>query len=265
MFEKQFFFFAFELEERVVNLCTSSFLVIHFTPRKLHPRLLLLTTTMDIRWQTLLMLLQTALFILAWRYLHDYIRTNGPIRGASRVTKINSILYAIASLALLILILSPSHESVAQQLYHASKFYEYVDIFNVRASGGIIDLHFGFHHLTTCYLTFIRVIHNSEGWKPFAALNAFHHSLMYAYFGGVQFPRPVLPWTGALQLIVGMAADIWVMKGKLEAGEGDVWPNVVSGCLLAAYLVLSTRELLMRREQQRAASMALREETKKGK
>lgn len=218
---------------------------------------------MEIQRQIALMLLQTAFFILVWFSLHRHVQTNGPIRGASQVTKINSILYAIASLALLVLITSPSHEPVAQQLYHASKFYEYVDILNVRASGGNIDLHFGFHHLTTCYLTFMRVIHNSYGWKPFAALNTFHHALMYAYFGGVQFPRPVLPWTGAIQLVVGAAVEIWIIKDKLEAGQGLIWPNAASGCLLTAYLILSTRELLMRRDRENASEGNLRESIKK--
>ncbi|SPO01664.1 uncharacterized protein DNG_04337 [Cephalotrichum gorgonifer] len=158
-------------------------------------------------------------------------------------------LYAIASLILLVLILTPSLESHARGLYHASKFYEYVDIFNVRASGGVIDLHFGFHHLTTPYLTFIRVVQHSEGWKPFAALNAFHHGLMYAYFGGVEFTRPVLPWTGALQLVVGILVEAWVVRERLASGQGPLWPNVASGCILSAYLVLSTRELRLRAAQ----------------
>lgn len=198
---------------------------------------------MAIPWQTALMLLQTTIFSSAWLLLHRHIKANGPIKGASRITRINSQLYAFASLILLFLILTPSLESQARGLYHASKFYEYVDIFNVRASGGVIDLHFGFHHLTTPYLTFIRVVQHNEGWKPFAALNAFHHVLMYAYFGGVEFTRPVFPWTGALQLVVGVLAEAWVAWEKLASGQGPIWPNAASGCILATYLVLSTREL----------------------
>lgn len=210
------------------------------------------------------MLLQTILFVSAWRRLHCHVQTRGPIPGAARVTRINSQAYAVASLVLLVLILSPSHNPLARRLYHASKFYEYVDIFNVRASGGAIDLHFGFHHLTTCYLTFFRVIYNSEGWKPFAAVNAFHHALMYAYFGGVQFPRPVLPWTGALQLVVGIMMEIWVTRRKVMTGEELVWPNVLSGCLLCTYLILSTREILMRGGQGKATKEKPVEERTKG-
>ena len=213
---------------------------------------------MDIQWQTALMLLQTFLFVIAWHRLHCYVRAYGPIRGADLVTRINSRVYSAASLCLLILILSPRHEVLAQRLYHGSKFYEYIDIFNVRASGGRIDLHFGFHHLTTCYLTFIRVVHNGQGWKPFAASNALHHAIMYAYFGGLQLPRPILPWTGALQLIVGIGADIWVARDKMA--EGNAWPlaNLFSGCLLTIYLVLSTRENLLRAGQGKAKTSGRR-------
>lgn len=224
-----------------------------------------LSFSMDIKWQTALMLLQTGLFVSIWRRLHSHVREHGPIPGAPQVTRVNSRIYAVLSLCLLALIVSPNHEHLAQQLYHASKFYEYVDIFNVTASGGAIDLHFGFHHLTTPYFTFIRVVHNSRGWKPFAALNAAHHTLMYAYFGGVQFPRPVLPWTGALQLIVGMAVDVQVGRDKMRRGEGSIWPNVFSGCLLATYLVLSTRELLRRGGQGKAAQNRPEGESQKEK
>lgn len=214
---------------------------------------------MDIKWQVALMLLQTCLFVMAWYYLHRHVESHGPIRGAARVTTINSRVYAIFSLCLFFIIISPNHEPLARRLYHASKFYEYVDVFNVRASGGKIDLHFGFHHLTTCYLTFARVVHDSRGWKPFAALNALHHALMYAYFGGMQLPRPALPWTGAFQLIVGIVADVQVAREKMEMNEENVWTNVFSGCLLATYLILSTRELLLRGGQEQAAKKNLEE------
>ena len=92
------------------------------------------------------------------------------------------------------------------------------------------------------------------------ALNAFHHALMYAYFGGVQFPRTVLPWTGALQLVVGIAVEVWVARRKTTSGGGHVWPNVLSGCLLATYSVLSIGELLTRGGQ----GKALRENVREG-
>lgn len=201
---------------------------------------------MDIEWQIALMLLQTAVFSLTWFLLHRYVEACGPLKEASGVTKINSQLYSVASLVLIILVLSPDHETLARQLFHASKFYEYIDIFNVRSSGGTIDLHFGFHHLTTPYVTFLRVVHNSEGWKYFAACNAFHHVLMYAYFGGIQLPRPVLPWTGAMQLVVGIVVEGLIVKRKMARGGELMWPNVVCACILSVYLVLSTRELSLR-------------------
>lgn len=87
---------------------------------------------------------------------------------------------------------------------------------------------------------------------------------MYAYFGGVQFPRPVLPWTGALQLVVGIMMEIWVTRRKVMTGEELVWPNVLSGCLLCTYLILSTREILMRGGQGKATKEKPVEERTKG-
>jgi hypothetical protein len=33
-------------------------------------------------------------------------------------------------------------------IFHASKIYEYADIFNVLAAGGVVNVHFGIHHFT---------------------------------------------------------------------------------------------------------------------
>lgn len=198
-----------------------------------------------------LMISQSVIFIAIWVSLHMYVAYRGPIRGANTVMKLNSLFYSAGSFILLILILSPSHDVLARRLYHASKFYEYIDIINVRAVGGSIDLHFGFHHLTTPYLTFLRVLSHSEGWKVFAALNAFHHFLMYAYFGGVEWIRPVLPWTGTVQLVAGIVVEGWILKEKLLAGESDRIPHWIAGGILMAYLVLNTRDLILKgREKQ---------------
>ncbi|KFY02527.1 hypothetical protein V495_05773 [Pseudogymnoascus sp. VKM F-4514 (FW-929)] len=191
------------------------------------------------------MLSQSALFIALWLSLRRYVSLRGPISGARTLMTINSWFYAFVSLGLLFVTLSPSHDLVARRLYHASKFYEYVDILNVVASGGEIDLHFGVHHLTTMYLTYTRVLQHSEGWRVFAALNTAHHVLMYAFFGGAVWVRPALPWTGALQLLVGIATDVWVGRGKMERGE-KVWPNFVGGGILATYFVLFLRDLDLR-------------------
>jgi GNS1/SUR4 family len=195
-----------------------------------------------------IMIIQSITFISLWVSLHFYVSYRGPIRGASTAMKFNSLFYSAASLLLLILILSPTDDNIARRLYHASKFYEYIDVINVRASGGTIDLHFGFHHLTTPYLTFFRVLHHSEGWQIFAALNAFHHFLMYAYFGGVEMVRPVLPWTGTLQLVVGILVELWMIR---EKSLGNARPNWIAGGILTAYLVLNSRDLIIRsREKQ---------------
>lgn len=196
-----------------------------------------------------LMISQSLVFILTYLSLHFFVSRHGPIRGASTLIKINSWFYSAASLTLFILMLFPSHDLLARRLYHASKFYEYVDILNVRAAGGSIDLHFGFHHLTTPYLTYSRVLEHSASWRPFAMLNAFHHTLMYAFFGGAAGLRSLLPWTGCLQLLVGIAVEGWLVRGRMRSEE-DAGPNWLAGCLLTAYLVLFTRDLVLRSREE---------------
>lgn len=109
------------------------------------------------------------------RLLIRHIRKQGRISFAGILTKYNSIFYSLASFLLCLAIAysiwidisnipdlfpgsiicshSPSnYDLTLRYIYHASKFYEYVDIFNVLASGGVVNAHFGFHHFTVPYL-----------------------------------------------------------------------------------------------------------------
>lgn len=158
---------------------------------------------------------------------------------------------------------------LAPLVYHLSKLYEYTDILLVLSNHGPnyrlfsqqpIDLHFGFHHLTTPYLTLFRMIRSSEtGWEVFAALNCAHHVIMYAFFGGgvncvglrPEVLRRVLPWTGALQLVAGIAMEVWPLienRGKINAQghKKDLEGHWVALGLLSCYLVLYTRDMRMR-------------------
>jgi hypothetical protein len=196
-----------------------------------------------------LMLVQTSAFIGAWALIHGFVAKHGPISQVRAWVKFNSWFYAALSFIMFGLILVPSYESTARTLYHYSKFYEYVDILGVRAIGGPIDLHFGFHHLTTPYFTFIRVINHSEGWWLFAALNTFHHALMYAYFGGAGRLRPLLLVTCGIQYVVGMAAEAFIVLQKQQRDE-VIWPNIFTLCLLFAYSTLWIRDLRLQSKKQ---------------
>jgi hypothetical protein len=212
-----------------------------------------------------LLLLQSAFFIVTWTSVHHWVQKHGQVAGARTLTKINNRIYACASMGLLYLMLLPSasHDDLARRLFHMSKLYEqYVDVLGVRAGGGAVGLHFGFHHLTTPYLTYFRVLRHHELWKLFGALNAFHHALMYAHFGGAALLpglqlqlRSVLEVTGAAQLLVGMAGEAWLVRRKLRAADDDddgvVWPNVACFCLLGIYLVLWARDLALRSQAPR--------------
>lgn len=157
-----------------------------------------------------LMLLQSTVFVVVWASLQGDVRRHGPIDQAKTFTRINSRLYALVSTTLLALIVfTPALDAETRLIYHCSKFYEYVDVLGVKAGGGSIGLHFAFHHLTTPYLTnyrFLPDVH-SRGWRIFAALNSFHHALMYAHFGALIEARRLLLVSGFSQLTVGVVVD----------------------------------------------------------
>jgi len=74
---------------------------------------------------------------------------------------------------------------------------------------------------------------------------------MYAYFGSVGMVRPVLPWTGTLQLVVGILVEMWMIREKSIGSMRDATPNWIAGGILVTYLILNTRDLIIRcREKQ---------------
>ncbi|KAF2098393.1 hypothetical protein NA57DRAFT_77185 [Rhizodiscina lignyota] len=205
----------------------------------------------------------TIIFVIIALSIGSYVRTNGQFQYAPTLSKFNSRFYGFVSLFLLLssLLSLPglvdkfpycasrwldlSHSlgfqdvsDFARYAYHFSKFYEYLDIFNVLASGGSINFHFGFHHLTTPYFTLVRVVPASpasDGWQLFAALNTFHHILLCTYFGGGTFIRDVLPWTGYGQLLLGIAGEFWC--GWKNWNNEEAWRNAFAGGILVCYLV----------------------------
>ncbi|KAF8987987.1 hypothetical protein BDQ17DRAFT_1547958 [Cyathus striatus] len=141
---------------------------------------------------------------------------------------------------------STPQDGMWRLIFHLSKFYEYLDIVLVLWSGGSIGLHFGFHHLTTPYLTYARTVYKPDGWQVFAVFNAFHHAIMYGYFAGATSLGGILPITGYLQLIVGIMVEL----AYIQWNEGGIlWPNVLSVTLLSSYAVLFTRDLRDRNDK----------------
>ena len=67
---------------------------------------------------------------------------------------------------------------------------------------------------------------------------------MYAYFGGATAFRVFLPYTGYLQLVVGILGELYIISQKVRSGHEELlWPNVVSMALLTAYAAPFTRDL----------------------
>jgi hypothetical protein len=189
-------------------------------------------------------------FLVLWRILRGYVERHGPFSLAKSITRFNSQIYSLCSLGLALLILNDvfyfeQHENIESSnlayIYHLSKFYEYIDVFNLVANGQSIGSHMAFHHITTPFLSYFRVL-NASGWQLFAFLNCLHHFWMYAYFGGVSVFRPILPITGWVQLGGGIAFDVFYLaKNGLQASES--FNRSVAILLLTGYVVLFYQEL----------------------
>jgi len=218
----------------------------------------------------------TVIFVPVWAFIHYRVKRSGPfnlgkpflqfLNGSEVVLAIYllaSIILATPALSAPLSSRSAIFASISDRLqaddgfisrysYHLSKFYEYFDIFFFVADGGEVGLHFGFHHLTTPYLTYFRYLNGHYGWQLFAALNAFHHSLMYAFFAGVQSVHGYLPYTRYIQLVAGVAWDAWLTM-YMDDGDSRV-SRAVSIFLLTCYLYLLTREIRMRRTAEKEKS-----------
>ncbi|KIW19272.1 hypothetical protein PV08_03566 [Exophiala spinifera] len=195
-------------------------------------------------------ILSSGPFVFFWSTLRGYIERYGAFPFARTTTRLNSQAYSVVSLVLAYLILNDVyhfHEirgiksSVLAYVYHLSKFYEYIDVFNLVANGQSIGPHMAFHHITTPFLTFFRVL-NASDWQLFAFLNCFHHFWMYAYFGGVSAFRPILPVTGWLQLAAGIALDArYLVLNGMKAPESR--NRSIAILLLTRYAMLFYEEL----------------------
>ncbi|KAK4240533.1 hypothetical protein C8A03DRAFT_41951 [Achaetomium macrosporum] len=202
------------------------------------------------------MAFQSLLYLSVWGLTSLLVRVYGPSKTIAPIHGIQQpLLFPRLPFPIL-------PHPLLRTLYHLSKFYEYLDILSVTAAGGAINLHFAFHHLTTPWLTFVRVLPDDppgchEGWRWFAAANAAHHVLMYAYFGGLgqtQLVREVLFWAGEVQFCIGMLADGWVVWERLVVeGEGvqELWRFLVSAGLLGTYWILNRSELREKEREER--------------
>lgn len=114
----------------------------------------------------------TSLFsFITARAIISHVKKNGPIHFAPTVIKYNSNFYSVLSLCLCMGIMASIWDEMTtaptssirtllcanpfsefdmklRYIFHASKLYEYVDIFNVLAAGGVVNAHFAIHHFT---------------------------------------------------------------------------------------------------------------------
>ena len=214
-------------------------------------------------------ILTTGPFVFLWSTLRRYVQRNGALPLARTITTLNSQVYSLFSLVLACLILNDVYHFQALEstipiaagiktedlgyIYHLTKFYEYIDVFNLVASGKVIGPHMAFHHLTMPFLTHFRVLNvdtPTHDWRFFAFLNCFHHFWMYGYFGGVGLFRPILPVTGWVQLVAGIAVDVYWLATHGSEREGTEARNrVICVLLLARFAMLFYEELRVGSQQ----------------
>ncbi|KIW84968.1 hypothetical protein Z517_00356 [Fonsecaea pedrosoi CBS 271.37] len=197
-------------------------------------------------------ILTTGPFIFLWSTLRGYVARNGFFSLARPLTRLNNQVYALFSLALACLVLNDTETfhfvdlehvttSGLAYLYHLTKFYEYVDVFGLVASGTPVNEHMAFHHITTPVLTYLRVLHASD-WHLLACLNCLHHFWMYAYFGGVRAFRPVLRVTGWAQLVGGIGLDVYYLVSH-GRGAPEARNRALSIMILTRYAMLYYEEI----------------------
>lgn len=252
-------------------------------------------------------ILTTGPFVFLWSYLQRYVTRNGALPLFTTITRLNSIAYssfsAFLAYALITTYTNPNEPivltfpilgtipltpSTLGYVYHLSKFYEYIDVLNLVLTGHVIHQHMAFHHLTMPYLTYFRIIAASsstsssafslsstpdanfvDDWRVFALANCVHHTIMYAYFGGLgSWLRSIVPVTGYLQLLLGVTVDanwMWVTKaGKLAKDNEEVKKVMgnestsrgIAILLLLRYAMLYWQELKEANEKKKEGTVA---------
>lgn len=94
-------------------------------------------------------------------------------------------------------------------IFYFSKIYEITDLILVISMSSSVSLHFRTHHYTTLLVVATSVHGNLACMFPTLLLNATHHFFMYVYFGvGIQSFRKILPFSGTLQLVVGVGCAL---------------------------------------------------------
>lgn len=68
-------------------------------------------------------------------------------------------------------------------LFHYSKYVEYMDTAWLVLKGKPVSFLQGFHHFGAAWDTFLGIAFQNEGIFVFVLLNAFIHTIMYAYYG----------------------------------------------------------------------------------
>ncbi|ORX40098.1 hypothetical protein BD324DRAFT_616250 [Kockovaella imperatae] len=196
----------------------------------------------------------TVILATIQRGLAAFVARQGKSTIAKSLLKVHASIYSCICLCLVFTSLVPESKwptwiagnlPDAGYIYHYSKFYEYTDVVLVTLLGYEMDWHWGFHHPTTPYLTYARCVICPDGgsWRIFAAMNSFHHWLMYAAFAGYTFGRPYMGYTGLSQLTVGVIIEVY--RGYLKFAQGgglqEIWPHGVAGTLLFIYWVFFVR------------------------
>lgn len=131
-------------------------------------------------------------------------------------------------------------------LFYMSKMYEFLDLVLVVLTHNeqVVGAHFRVHHITTASVVWASFYAQHD--KALTAVhmlpiltNTIHHMFMYLYFGGVTRFRKLMPFTGTIQLVVGVLVVLLSMWEKQQTGLQDLYVL----CMYAIYLTCQIRDV----------------------
>ena len=157
---------------------------------------------------------------------------------------------------------SRGNPGVVAVTFTASKFVELGDtLFLALRKRNLTHLH-TFHHAATLLLTWKLFVTRSSTGIAFIAMNAFVHTVMYAYFAAALFPgigKKLRPYSYLItavqisQMLAGVFINLIAARVQIAGHSCDATPTSVAfaGVLYSIYLVLFVQFALERDKEKK--------------
>ena len=189
-----------------------------------------------------------------------------------KIISFNNTLYGILSgvycISFVLFHQKPQSSDLLIYIYYLSKIYEFLDIVLViilnhaKKSDEGLSGHFAIHHITTlslvwaCFYAPSSMIMQEDRLLNKKTLlgeihvapivtNTFHHFLMYIHLGGyIKMFGRLLPWSGGLQLVVGvLAVGSQVFEKIVLYGKWNIQAEVYVCVMYVIYFCCHIREV----------------------